>query len=38
MSMGGERLDGIKAYKDTIESAEQTLSFLITLSFEGEEM
>lgn len=38
MSMGGERLEGIKAYKGTIESAEQTLSFLITLIFEGEEM
>ena len=36
--MGGERLEGIKAYKGTIESAEQTLSFLITFIFEGEEM
>ncbi len=32
---GGERLEGIKAYKGTIEFAEQTLSFLITFIFEG---
>lgn len=38
MSTGGERLEGIKAYKGTIESAEQTLSFLITFICEGEEM
>lgn len=38
MSTGGERLDGIKAYKGTIESVEQTLSFLITFICEGEEM
>lgn len=28
-------MEGIKAYKGTIESAEQTLSFLITFIFEG---
>lgn len=28
----------LKSYKGTIESAEQTLSFLITLIFQGEEM
>lgn len=38
MSTGGEWLDGIKAYKGTIESAGQTLCFLITFIFgdEGE--
>lgn len=38
MSTGGERLEGIKAYKGTIESTKQTLSFLITFIFKGEEM
>lgn len=33
MSARGERLEGIKAYEGTIESAEQTLSFLITFIF-----
>lgn len=33
--VGDERLEGIKAYKGTMESAEQTLSFLITFIFEG---
>lgn len=28
-------MEGIKAYKGTIESAEQTLSFLITFIFRG---
>ncbi len=31
-------MEGIKAYKGTIESAEQTLSFLITFIFMGREM
>lgn len=31
-------MGGIRAYKGTIESAEQTLSFLITFIFEVEEM
>ena len=35
MSARGERLEGIKAYEGTIESAEQTLSFLITFIFRG---
>lgn len=34
---GAEKLEGIKAYKDTIESAAQTLSFLIMFIFEREE-
>lgn len=38
MSAGGQRLEGIKAYKGTMECAEQTLSFLITFIFKREEM
>jgi len=37
MSTGGEWLEGRKAYKGTIESAEQTLSFLIIFIFENAE-
>lgn len=38
MSAADEPLEGIKAYKGTIESAAQTLSFLITFIWEGEKM
>lgn len=37
MSAADEPLEGIKAYKGTIESAAQTLSFLITFIWEGGE-
>lgn len=36
MSAGGKRQGGIKAYKGTIESAVQTLSFLITFICGGD--
>lgn len=37
MSTADEPLEGIKAYKGTIESAARTLSFLITFIWEGGE-
>lgn len=38
MSTADKPLEGIKAYKGTIESAARTLSFLITFIWEGEKM
>lgn len=38
MRAADQPLEGIKAYKGTIESAAQTLSFLITFIWEGEKM